>query len=156
DRGGRAVGVEAQGPAPPVDGDQVVEGAGRGEVPDRGRPAAGAGGEVVDLAGGGGLGAAGGRAPGVAEGHGAPQGGGGGGGGRGAVARRRAARGGRPAAPPPAPLDAGARGGGEPGGAGRGAGGQGQQRPPQPLLSRGGEGIAGGRTGSARRRSART
>src|SRR5262249_41387352 len=57
--GGGAVGGEPQFPAPPVDRGLVVEPARRGGVGRGGRRAAGAGGQVVDVAGAGGLVAAG-------------------------------------------------------------------------------------------------
>src|SRR5215468_4041866 len=53
--GGGAVGFEAQGPAPAVDDDQVVEGAQRHQVGQRGWAALRAGDQMVDLAHTGGL-----------------------------------------------------------------------------------------------------
>ena len=58
----RAVGVEGQVPAQLVHRDQVVEGAEQEQVVQPGRPTLGPGPQVVDLAGGGWLGAAGERA----------------------------------------------------------------------------------------------
>src|SRR5207342_623780 len=71
--GGGPVGVQAQDPAPAVDDDQVVERAQGDQVVQRGGPALRAGGEVVDLAHAGGLGAAGKRTMRVAGGDGAAQ-----------------------------------------------------------------------------------
>src|SRR5215831_13164368 len=71
--GGGAVGVQAQLPAPVVDGDQVVEGAQRDQVVQGGGAAVGAGDQVVDLAGAGRLVAAGEGAVPVAGGGGAAQ-----------------------------------------------------------------------------------
>jgi hypothetical protein len=56
--GGGAVGVDHQGPAVPVDDDLVVEVAQQDAVLQGCFPAVGLVGGVVDLAGGGGLGAA--------------------------------------------------------------------------------------------------
>src|SRR5580658_9180551 len=75
--GGGAVGVQDELPAPAVDGDLVVEEAEEDAVCDAGGAAVGLVADVVDLAGGGGLGAA----PGppavlVAQGDGVPDRGG--------------------------------------------------------------------------------
>src|SRR5580658_6264705 len=71
--GGGAVGVQDEGPAPAVDGDLVVEEAEQDAVCDAGGAAVGLVPDVVDLAGGGGLGAAAGPpAVLVAQGDGVP------------------------------------------------------------------------------------
>src|SRR6516164_4511909 len=138
--GGAAVVVEPQVPAPPMDGDLVVEGAQRHQVVQRGGPAAGPGDQVVDVADGGGLVAAGEGAVGVAGGGGAAQVGGDGFGG-GADVQGQADRGRRGA------VEGAAEAGGEAAGSGQGVGGQAQQRPPQP--------VPGGRA-DRRARTART
>ena len=71
--GDGAVGVQGDAPAPPVDRDQMVEGAQVEQVGQAGGAALGAGDDVVRLAGGGGLGAAGEPAVPVPDGDGAAQ-----------------------------------------------------------------------------------
>src|SRR5580693_7670472 len=71
--GGGAVGVQGEVPAPAVDGGEVVEGAEQDQVGQAGRTALAAGLEVVGLAGGGALAAAGEPAAAVAGDHGAAQ-----------------------------------------------------------------------------------
>src|ERR1700722_2363376 len=72
-RGGGAVGIELDRPAPAVDPDEVVEDAEQDHVGQAGPAALGSGLDVVDLAGGGFLGAAGGGAVPVAGDDGAAQ-----------------------------------------------------------------------------------
>jgi len=75
-RGGGAVRVQHEGPAPPVDDDLMVEETEQDAVLDAGRAAVGLVLDVVDLAGGGGLGApAGPPAVLIAQGDGVPDGG---------------------------------------------------------------------------------
>src|SRR5215470_16866115 len=71
--GGRAVGMQAQGPAPAVDDGQVVKGAQGDQVGQDGGAARRAGDEVMDLAAAGGLLATGEGAARMAGGHGAAE-----------------------------------------------------------------------------------
>jgi hypothetical protein len=123
-RGG-AVTVQGEFPAPPVDRGEVVEAAQRHEIGQAGRPAAGSGDDVVDVAHAGGLVAAGKGAVRMAGGHRAAQVRGNG------LARRADVQGQADRCQRPT-VQGSAQPRGQPVRAGQGIGGQAEQRLPQP------------------------